>query len=859
MSSRGKYLVSLCVNSVEEQVTAKSAAAAELQLLENFTVFADNEIPSTSTEEHVTAESEAAVEFQSSENFTGFTDDEIPSTSNLQKGNYEQDSEPEATSELGLESSDEYAPESDEESDDEPLTKKRSRWRKPEPEKWKRNVTKKKRSLCMPYNSKNKIKPAKSPKFVNCNNCKFKCTLKFTEEDRISISSNYWELDYLRQKDFILSCVISHLPKVHRIRTGTGTRKESSRKYYFKKSAEIIQVCKKFFLKTLCISHGPVDHALKGKNQNGLFNMKDKRGKHAPYNKTPDILVQKVKEHIESFPTMESHYCRKSSNRLYLDPNLSISKMFELYMEQCKRRDEAHVTEITYRRIFGKHYNMSFFNPKKDQCAICNQYKNKNINEEDYKQHLQRRDEAAEAKKSDKLRAAEEKTFLSASFDLQSILQIPSSDVSQMCNYTAPVPERHFNIPMEDEAGPIEYKALVGYLGTIEMPKQLLPNSRLQTVCSCIRKLRQEKRAPTAILMTILPTCLTLKNSANQILAIYPTSRVVYVGSTADKESRYFGLVTTAVSETRFHDNNDNAWNSVDKKSLNESIEISNSCHVFVIDPKIIDHTAHQSRAENFKITCTRNTVNGYCMEFPGSALYVVSLIQNMYKLQNGDKAGENFGPLVANSPQPSASSNSDSGIACEAKPETNSNIDNIKPKVCVKVSDSSDDNTQRIEEGFRERAVDCPESPQKLSVKEFATNLDSKSGSFDDISMHSSKSNELSNLLSIFKVPFETKKHKKHLKVSSCDNLDKCNRNLIHHKLSPKVYGLKPNYSCEELNNLENNFDVGDKLGYGSLQDLSYHEHRKLQKNILSDPDVRIEQQEEEPVSLYLCMLCLA
>ncbi|XP_050510624.1 regulator of G-protein signaling loco isoform X2 [Diabrotica virgifera virgifera] len=493
------------------------------------------------------------------------------------------------------------------------------------------------------------------------------------------------------------------------------------------------------------------------------------------------------------------------------------------------------------------------------------------------------------------------------------------------CNYTAPVPERHFNIPMEDEAGPIEYKALVGYLGTIEMPKQLLPNSRLQTVCSCIRKLRQEKRAPTAILMTILPTCLTLKNSANQILAIYPTSRVVYVGSTADKESRYFGLVTTAVSETRFHDNNDNAWNSADKKNINESIEISNSCHVFVIDPKIIDHTAHQSRAENFKITCTRNTVNGYCMEFPGSALYVVSLIQNMYKLQNGDKAGENFGPLVANSPQPSASSNSDSGIgfrddcgnisdrilvvefpqhrpfplqsnvnrplgidaanlplegldmpfensqqnvfsraepqcvdnkllnnlnnirACETKPESNSIIENIKPKVCVKVSDSSDDNTQRIEEGFRERAIDCPDSPQKLSVKEFATNLDSKSGSFDDISMHSSKSNELSNLLSIFKVPFETKKHKKHLKVSSCDNLDKCNRNLIHHKLSPKVYGLKPNYSCEELNNLENNFDVGDKLGYGSLQDLSYHEHRKVQKNILSDPDVRIEQQEEE------------
>ncbi|CAG9831322.1 unnamed protein product [Diabrotica balteata] len=119
--------------------------------------------------------------------------------------------------------------------------------------------------------------------------------------------------------------------------------------------------------------------------------MKDKRGRLASYNKTPDKLVQKVEKHIESFPTMESHYCRKSSNRLYLDPNLSISKMFKLYVEQYKSREKAHM----------------------DQCEMtsCDKYKTKTINKEDYKQHLQRRDEAVKAKKSDKLRSAEEKTF----------------------------------------------------------------------------------------------------------------------------------------------------------------------------------------------------------------------------------------------------------------------------------------------------------------------------------------------------------------------------------------------------------------------------------------------------------------
>ncbi|CAG9863617.1 unnamed protein product [Phyllotreta striolata] len=475
------------------------------------------------------------------------------------------------------------------------------------------------------------------------------------------------------------------------------------------------------------------------------------------------------------------------------------------------------------------------------------------------------------------------------------------------------LPERFINAPMEEEGGPIEYKALVGYLGTIEMPKQLLPNSRLPTVCSCIRKLRQEKRVPTAILMTILPTCLTLKNSANQILAIYPTNRVVYVSSTADKESRYFGLVTTAISETRANETNEN-WN-LDKKHNNETVEISNSCHVFAVDPKIIDHNIHSTKAEMFKIACTRNTVNGHCMEFPENALYVVSLIQNMYKLQNNERNENLRSPLMANSPQPSASSNSDSGIGFRDDcgnisdrilvvefphhrsfpvhshinrpsgidasniplegidiPFRNNNLQkslfkpndskqlnnlnnirdcesndqgygNIVQKVPTKISDSSDDNTQNIEvETYRERAIDCPDSPQKLSLKEIAPNLDSKCDSCDDVSMHSSKSNELSNLLSIFKVPFETKKAKKSARLSCHEHADKRNFN---YKLNSK-YMLKANYSCEELNTLENNFNIGDKLGYGSLQNLTSHGDGRKKSIINSEPDVRINKDEE-------------
>lgn len=255
-----------------------------------------------------------------------------------------------------------------------------------------------------------------------------------------------------------------------------------------------------------------------------------------------------------------------------------------------------------------------------------------------------------------------------------------ASNIAQSVNTNA--------IPMEDEAGPVEYKVLVGYLGTIEMPKQLLPNSRLQTVCSCIRKLRQEKRTPTAILITVLPTCLTLKNASNQILAIYPMNRVVYISSTTDKESRYFGLVTSAISDSRGEDNfrnkaavnvtdnlqkrhdySLNIWQSEEEKkkcNLQEKdveMDISNSCHVFITDPKIVDHGVHSKKAETFSITCTADLVTGNCMEFPKNALGIVSYVQNMYRLQETQKNDEGVAPILANSPQPSTSSNSDSGI----------------------------------------------------------------------------------------------------------------------------------------------------------------------------------------------------
>ena len=210
--------------------------------------------------------------------------------------------------------------------------------------------------------------------------------------------------------------------------------------YSFKKGSEVVRVCKRFFLKTIDISHGPLITALKGGGEAGPFVGEDQRGKHTPANKASDIAIHRVKTHIESFPQIESHYTRSDTRRCYLDQKLSINKMYSLYKVECNNEDPpvAPVGAISYRRVFCNEYNLSFFRPRKDQCSQCSKFKMLEGGEREafranYEAHLRRKEAARTAKAADKVRATEEKdTFVSATFDLQSVLQIPSRDVSLM-------------------------------------------------------------------------------------------------------------------------------------------------------------------------------------------------------------------------------------------------------------------------------------------------------------------------------------------------------------------------------------------------------------------------------------------
>ncbi|RZF44217.1 hypothetical protein LSTR_LSTR003857 [Laodelphax striatellus] len=318
-------------------------------------------------------------------------------------------------------------------------TKSPKRWRKSRPETWKRNIEKSKCIKGLPYKSiKGKEQRSKIPKPVDCSKCKFECTVHFTEVDRSIICRAYWNLQsYERQKEFILCNVKSSAPKSRRPRKEDAKLRSNTKAYYMQKNNESVRVCQKFFCSTLCISNIPILTAFAGKDNYGNFTASDRRGHKEPPNKTSTEDFEHVKKHIQSFPCVESHYTRKSTKRKYLDKNLNITKMYNLYKSFCEQEELTPVSLITYRRIFGKHFNLSFFVPKKDQCLTCSIYENSNDEERmklenSYREHLSRKSESMISKQKDKERADSDTSYMSVSFDMQSVLQIPTSDVSIM-------------------------------------------------------------------------------------------------------------------------------------------------------------------------------------------------------------------------------------------------------------------------------------------------------------------------------------------------------------------------------------------------------------------------------------------
>ncbi|XP_050298179.1 uncharacterized protein LOC126737353 [Anthonomus grandis grandis] len=251
-------------------------------------------------------------------------------------------------------------------------TKKKTRKHLRKENLWARNVKKQKINSGQEYTSR--LGKVHRPKRIKppCNeNCLYKCATHVSKENKISIFQQFYKLsDKTRQREYLLKCMTTSTPKKVAQNPDNRKHRKINHAYYFEVNCKNVRVCKCFFMAILDIFYNNTISTAIKKAPNGFLE-NDMRGTRESGNKTPINLINDVEDHINSFPKVESHYCRARTEKEYIDGSLSISSMYKFYKERCEQDQKPYVQEPVYGKVFNIKFNISFFQQKKDQCSFC--------------------------------------------------------------------------------------------------------------------------------------------------------------------------------------------------------------------------------------------------------------------------------------------------------------------------------------------------------------------------------------------------------------------------------------------------------------------------------------------------------
>ena len=302
------------------------------------------------------------------------------------------------------------------------------------PKKWKKYIEKDKRMRGLEYKDYNDIAhDAKMDSVVQTcpEKCARKCPTKINSDQQIKVRNTYWNITNYEAKNRYLSSYLSREEKATAVNKETS-RRAYSNKYFLPDENDCkIQVCQKMYLNTLGVTDAKVCSVMSKMYSETPF---EDRFRHAavgqvPANTLSNDIRNAIKLHIDSFPTVPSHYCRKSSKKHYFEKGLNAKKMYKAYEDLNKDRKVGSVS--TYRNILAS-YNTSFYKPMRDACTVCLPYKN-TINktveiEKGQKGHRNNVDRSREEKEKDKRRSQTDDMFLAIIIDLEQVSPCPKGN-----------------------------------------------------------------------------------------------------------------------------------------------------------------------------------------------------------------------------------------------------------------------------------------------------------------------------------------------------------------------------------------------------------------------------------------------
>lgn len=267
---------------------------------------------------------------------------------------------------------------------------------------------------------------------VTCSKLGKECS-KLSEEERKEILHAYYETsDIQLQREYIVRMVKVEDVKVKTVKDHSS-RRSKSLYYYLPQNRDIISVCKTMFLNTLNISDKTVRTALDKKQLTGTIEKDRRGGRPKSLAEEDKIKRDAILQHINRFPRMESHYCRKDSKRDYLHPDLNKQMMYEMFLKECES-ENISTSYTTYCTVL-KSQNISLHNRKKDLCKICENYRKgdatkKEELEELFQKHQQEKEAVRKIKDKEKSDSDQGKTV--AVFDLQPVIYLPQTNDNQL-------------------------------------------------------------------------------------------------------------------------------------------------------------------------------------------------------------------------------------------------------------------------------------------------------------------------------------------------------------------------------------------------------------------------------------------
>lgn len=119
---------------------------------------------------------------------------------------------------------------------------------------WKRNVTKSLRQKGLPYISRGIPREGRAIRKPCMPTCPYGCTTNFNESDRKEIFAHFWSLTYQEKDQYFFNHIGEIQPKRRCTEKKDDSRRTCSFIYYFDLQGVKLQVCKTFFINTLCVS-----------------------------------------------------------------------------------------------------------------------------------------------------------------------------------------------------------------------------------------------------------------------------------------------------------------------------------------------------------------------------------------------------------------------------------------------------------------------------------------------------------------------------------------------------------------------------------------------------------------------------